>query len=196
MGLLYIFDMGGVVTVNTNVIPSIAEQLEITEEKFFQSAGEDWEKLLGGKIDNQQFWIRISQKIHREIKGNLFKKYFHPSRNHKVIQIIRDLKKRHRVVCGTNTFQTHYQYHLEKGDYNFFDTVYASHLMGIVKPDPLFYQHILDKELMTKERAIFIDDTEENVIAARNMGIRSIHFINSNFLKDELEKYHLIANCD
>jgi len=188
--------MGGVVTGDTNVIPSIAEYLEITEENFFQFAGEDWKKLLIGKIDSQQFWMRISQKIHREIKENLFVKYFHPKRNPEVFQIIRDLKKSHRVVCGTNTFQVHYQYHFKKGDYHFFDKVYASHLMGIAKPDPRFYQHILDKEKMNKEKTIFIDDTRENVIAARDMGIKAIHFTNSSLLKNELEKYNPVENYD
>jgi len=191
--LLYIFDMGGVVTGNTDVIPYIAEYLEITEENFFQLAGEDWKKLLIGKIDCQQFWIRISQKIHREIKDNLFEKYFHPKRNREVFQIIRNLKKNHRVVCGTNTFQVHYQYHLKKGDYHFFDRVYASHLMGIAKPDPRFYQHILDQEKMPEEKTIFIDDTRENVIAADNMGIKAIHFTHSNLLKNELKKYQPVV---
>jgi len=192
--LLYIFDMGGVVTDNTNVIPSIAEYLEITEENFFQFAGEDWKKLLIGKIGCQQFWMRISQKIHREIKENLFEKYFHPKRNPEVFQILRDLKKKYRVVCGTNTFQIHYQYHVKKGDYHFFDKIYASHLIGIAKPDLLFYQYILEKENIVPQRTILVDDTEENVIAARNMGIKAIHFTDSALLKNELKKYNPVDN--
>ncbi len=192
--LLYIFDMGGVVTGNTNVIPSVAEYLEITEEKFFQLAGEDWKKLLIGKVDSKQFWMRISQKIHREIKEDLFEKFFHPKRNSEVIQIIRDLKKKYRVVCGTNTFQIHYQYHVKKGDYHFFEMVYASHLLGIAKPDLRFYQHILDKEKMTEEKTIFIDDTKENVIAAKRIGIQSIRFVDSYSLKNKLIKYNYIDN--
>lgn len=180
--------MGGVVTVRTNVIPSIVKHLKVTEDEFFQLAGKDWTKLLCGKINSQQFWMGIARKIHQEIEEDLFHKYFHPRRNHKVIQLIRDLRKNNRVVCGTNTFQVHYQVHSEHGDYRFFDEVYASHLMGIAKPDLHFYQYILDKENVSSKRAVFIDDTWENIVAARNMGIRSIHFIDANLLREELEK--------
>jgi len=186
--------MGGVVTGNTNVIPSIAKYLKITEEKFFQLAGEDWKKLLIGKIDSQQFWMRISQKIHREIRENLFEQFFHPKRNPEVFQIIKVLKKSYRVVCGTNTFQIHYQHHVKKGDYQFFDKIYASHLIGIAKPDLLFYQYILEKENIVPQRTILVDDTEENVIPARNMGIKAIHFTDSALLKNELKKYNPVDN--
>ena len=180
--------MGGVVNICTNVVPSIAEHLKITEDDFFQLAGMDWTKLLCGKINSRQFWKGIARKIHKEIEGDFFHKYFHPSRNHKVIHLIQDLRKNNRVVCGTNTFQIHYRVHFKKGDYRFFDEVYASHLIGMAKPDPLFYQYILDKEKSTKEKAVFIDDTWKNIVAARKMGIRSIHFVDANLLKEELEK--------
>jgi len=189
LSLLFIFDMGGVVTINTNVIPSIVEYLGITEKRFFQLAGENWTKLLTGKIDAQQFWLQISNQINRKIKENLFATYFHPRRNFEVIEIINDLKKKYRIVCGTNTFQIHYQYHLEQGDYHFFDKVYASHLMGIAKPDKLFYQYILKHENVTKERTVFIDDTMENVISACNIGIQSIHFRDSDLLKNNLKNF-------
>lgn len=180
--------MGGVVTERTNAIPSIIKYLKVTEDKFFQLAGKDWTKLLCGKINTQQFWTGIAQKINRKIEEDLFQIYFHPRRNHRVIQIIRNLSKNNRVVCGTNTFQVHYQVHLERGDYRFFNEVYASHRMGIAKPDHHFYQYILDKENVSSTRAVFIDDTWENIVAARNMGIRSIHFIDGNALDGELEK--------
>ncbi|KUK89544.1 MAG: Haloacid dehalogenase domain protein hydrolase [Mesotoga infera] len=187
--------MGGVVTINTNVIPSIVEYLGITEKRFFQLAGENWTKLLTGKIDAQQFWLQIFKKINMKIKENLFAAYFHPRRNYEVIEIINNLKKKYRVVCGTNTFHIHYQYHLEQGDYDFFDKVYASHLIGIAKPDPLFYQYILEHENVTKEKTIFIDDTMENVISARNIGIQAIHFRDSDGLKNDLKSFFIKINC-
>lgn len=191
--MLFIFDMGGVVACCTNVIPAIAGHLEISEGKFFQISGEDWMSLLCGRINVQQFWSHFSRKIHRDIKRDLFKTYFHPILNQEVIAIIRDLKKNFRIVCGTNTVRIHYQIHLKQGDYSIFDHVYASHLLGIAKPDPRFYQYIIDKENTTKVRTIFIDDTLENVTAAQSMGIRSIHFVDRYSLKNELIKFqHLM----
>lgn len=186
--------MGGVVANRTNVIPFVAKYLEITEEQFFQFSRHNWTNLLCGKINSQQFWEDFSKRIHRDIKTDLFKKYFHPTINQEVISIIRELKKNHRVVCGTNTFQIHYQRHLKQGDYRFFDNIYASHLLGIAKPDPQFYQYILDKENATINRTIFIDDTIENVIAAKRMGIQSVLFVDNYSLKNKLIKYNYINN--
>jgi glucose-1-phosphatase len=186
--------MGGVVAKQTNVIPFIAGYLEITEEQFFQFSGQNWISLLCGKINSQQFWKHFSKRIHRDIKTDLFKKYFHPTINQEVISIIKKLKKNHRVVCGTNTVQIHYQYHLKQGDYRFFDNIYASHLIGIAKPDPKFYQYIIDKENVTITRTIFIDDTIENVVAAKKIGIPSIRFVDNYSLKNKLIKYNYIDN--
>jgi putative hydrolase of the HAD superfamily len=192
--MLFIFDMGGVVASHTNVIPSIAEHLEISEKQFFKLAGQNWINLLCGKINSPQFWKQFSKKIKQNIKTDLFKKYFHPTINQVVTSIISELRKNYRVVCGTNTFQVHYQSHLERGDYWYFDNIYASHLLGIAKPDPQFYQYIIDKEKATVDRTIFIDDTLENVIAAQRMGIKAILFVDNYSLKNELLKYTHINN--
>ncbi|MDD3655673.1 MAG: HAD family phosphatase [Atribacterota bacterium] len=192
--MLFIFDMGGVVANHTNVIPSIAEHLEINEKQFFELAGQNWINLLCGKISSQQFWKQFSEEIKQNIKTDLFKKYFYPTINQGVTSIIRELRKNYRVVCGTNTFQVHYQFHLERGDYCYFDNIYASHLLGIAKPDPKFYRYIIDKEDATVDRTIFIDDTLENVIVAQRMGIKAILFVDNYSLKNELLKYTNINN--
>lgn len=193
MSKLFIFDMGGVVANHTNVIPSIADFLKITEEQFFQFAGQNWLNLLCGKINSQQFWKYFSKRIYRNIETDLFEKFFHPTLNQEIVEIIKELKKKHRIVCGTNTIEIHYQIHLKNGDYCFFDHVYASHLLGIAKPESRFYQYIIDKERVGLDKAIFIDDTLENVIAARKMGIKSIHFVDTYSLKNILANYSYVS---
>ena len=191
MNKLFIFDMGGVVADHTDVIPSIAEFLEITEEHFFRFAGHNWVELLCGKINSQQFWKHFSKQIHRNIKTDLFERFFHPTLNPDTVEIIKKLRgNRRRIVCGTNTIEIHYHIHLKNGDYRFFDHVYASHLLGFAKPETQFYQYIMDKEGTSIDNTIFIDDTVENVIAAREMGIKSIHFIDSYSLKNTLAHYY------
>jgi putative hydrolase of the HAD superfamily len=61
--------------------------------------------------------------------------------------------------------------------------------MGISKPDPDFYWHILNKEGIKPENTVFVDDTEENVIAAQNIGIKSILFKSPNSLKSQIENF-------
>jgi FMN phosphatase YigB (HAD superfamily) len=91
-----------------------------------------------------------------------------------------------RVVAGTNTIAPHYDIHLRRGDYDIFDIVYASHLMGLAKPDPAFYTCILEHESCSADRAVFIDDFPENVEAARALGIGSLLFTGAEQLKKDL----------
>lgn len=191
MKKLYIFDMGGVLCCDFNDIPVISNYLGITEENFFIYSGENFRELLDGKIDSNEFWVRFSLRYGKKIKEELFGKYFNPGIIRETKDIIKQLKNDSRVICGTNTIDSHYYYLLNQGDYDIFDEVYASNLMGISKPDPDFYRYILKKEGIEPENIIFVDDTEENIISAQKIGINSILFTDSDSLKQQIKTLSL-----
>jgi len=186
MSKLYIFDMGGVLCCDFNDIPVISNYLGITEENFFIYSGENFRKLLDGKINSNEFWVRFSLKYGKKVKEELFGKFFNPGIIQGTKNIIEQLKSSSRVVCGTNTIDSHYYYLLNQGSYEIFDEVYASTLMGISKPDPDFYWYILNQEKIKPENTVFVDDTEENIISAEKIGISSILFTDADSLKIRL----------
>ena len=56
------------------------------------------------------------------------------------------------------------------------DKVFDSSEMGIRKPDPAIYQRaLLDMGGIAPQRAVFLDDVEQNVASARDLGIYGIH---------------------
>jgi putative hydrolase of the HAD superfamily len=59
--------------------------------------------------------------------------------------------------------------------------------MGLAKPDPAFYSHILDQERCSPEQAVFIDDVQANVQAAETLGIRSLLFTGAEQLRKDLK---------
>ena len=181
--------MGGVLTCNFNDTPAISDYLGITEEKFFVYTGENFIKLLDGKIDSNEFWVRFSLRYGKKIKEELFSKFFNPGTIQGTKDIIKQLKSDSRVVCGTNTIDSHYYYLLNQGDYDIFDEVYASNLMGISKPDPDFYRYILKKERIKPENTVFIDDSEENILSAQKIGINSILFTDSESLRQQIKTF-------
>jgi len=57
----------------------------------------------------------------------------------------------------------------------------------LIKPDPAIYEHTLHGLGVAAAEALFVDDREINVEAARALGIRSIQFQSTAQLKKELE---------
>ena len=186
--ILYIFDMGGVVSINTDVFPSVHQRLGINEKEFLTLAGENLEKLTIGEISTEEFWNRFSGPYGRKVEEELFGKFFHPRLNAGTVDLIKTLKHHSRVICGTNTFDPHYNCHLSLGDYDIFDAVYASNMIGRSKPNPEFFTYILENEGVEPGRAIFVDDTEKHVIGAKKVGLKSILFKNAESLKLDLDR--------
>jgi putative hydrolase of the HAD superfamily len=186
---LYIFDMGGVVSRNADVFPDVFSYLNITQEEFLTFAGENMEKLMNGKVSTDEFWAQFSRRYGREVKEELFGKFFHPSIDREVIALIRQVKAHSRVVCGTNTFDPHYDHHLGRGHYAIFDTVFASNKIGLSKPDPEFYRYILKNEGVNPENTFFVDDEEANVLSAERMGIKATLFRDSKSLGLQIKNH-------
>jgi len=187
---LYIFDMGGVVARNTDVFPHVLRYLDITREEFLTLAGENLEKLLQGKVSTDEFWARFSRMYGKKVEEELFGKFFHSSIDREVMDLITQLKGSSRVVCGTNTLDPHYDYHLDRGHYDIFDAVFASHKIGLSKPNPEFYRYILRNEGVNPENVFFVDDTEVNVLSAKRMGINATLFRDSKSLSLQITRHH------
>lgn len=173
---LYIFDMGGVVVQNFDVFPRIYQTLNISKDEFEEYSGGNFLKLMAGKISGNEFWSSFAKNSGLAMKQDLFKEFFHPTVDPEVVEIITGLKRTARVVCGTNVIDSHYDYLVEHKNYDLFDMVYASHKIGIVKPDQNFYRYILTHEQTAAADSCFIDDTGENADAADRLGIKAIHF--------------------
>jgi putative hydrolase of the HAD superfamily len=59
-----------------------------------------------------------------------------------------------------------------------FDFVYYSHEIGERKPDAAAYQFILNKHELIPFETLFIDDKLENILAAKELGIKTWHLTN------------------
>ncbi len=177
--MLFIFDMGGVVTNTAKSEGLIARELGVTVDELREAQKPDLFSLLTcGKIDEKDFWRRVGKNLGIKIETPWWEYFFHPKMNEEVRELIlrlRDLKgadgRRNRVVCGTNTIWAHYYNHLARGDYEIFDQTYASQLMGVEKPDPAFWKMIMLSEGFEAKHTFFTDDRKENTDAAAGLGI-------------------------
>jgi HAD superfamily hydrolase (TIGR01509 family) len=186
--MLYIFDMGGVLAYNTDVFPYVFGFLGITGEQFSTLAGKDLERFLNGEVTTDEFWSSFSGRYGKKIEEELFGKFFSPRLDQGVMEIIKRLKNHSRVVCGTNTFDPHYDYLSQRGYYDVFDAVFASNKIGVSKPNPYFYRYILNDEGIKPEEALFVDDSEVNVSAAQKLQIKSILFTDAHALSRHIQR--------
>ena len=201
--MLFIFDMGGVVT-NTFKMDSIYNKLNLSKADFFDICKLNnlniEHELNTGTISSAEFWKEFNNRIKTlkaeekfqqvpEVTTDLFRLFFHPSKNLQTIELIQALKKKHRVVCGTNTIQSHWENHMERGDYAFFNQTYASNKIGCAKPDPHFFELILEAEETEPQNSFFTDDKPENVKAAASLGIHAELFTDAKELTEKWKLY-------
>jgi len=73
-----------------------------------------------------------------------------------------------------------------------FDVVVFSWHKGNLKPSKEAFDHILNEFKVLPKNAIFIDDTEKNILAAKSYGIEAIRFISVSKLISDLEKLKII----
>ena len=94
------------------------------------------------------------------------------------VPIIRKLKEKgYGVYLLSNYGVTPFKYALE--NMKFFDEVdgmVISHEVGVIKPEPEIYKIFLDKYKLTAGECLFIDDREDNIAAALDMGMSGIVF--------------------
>ena len=57
-----------------------------------------------------------------------------------------------------------------------FDAEFYSCRLGVAKPDAAYFLAILNDLQVRPDRALFIDDRQENVHAARGVGLHAIEF--------------------
>lgn len=82
-----------------------------------------------------------------------------------------------RQIIATNNEARRADYIMgEMGFARRVERMFASGPMGIEKPDPRYFQHISDALAVAPDQIFFVDDREDNVMAARAMGWKAFHF--------------------
>jgi putative hydrolase of the HAD superfamily len=98
--------------------------------------------------------------------------------DHAVVALIQDLRAQGvRCYLATNQQNMRAAYMRKTLDYDdVFDGQYFSCEMGVAKPDPAYFRHILDDLSVPAGRVLFIDDNLPNVDGAREAGIAAEHY--------------------
>jgi HAD superfamily hydrolase (TIGR01509 family) len=101
--------------------------------------------------------------------------------NHAIISFLRELKSNSvtKVYAMSNIGKEDFEELAMKMEWSLFDEVFTSAAAGTRKPELLFYRHVLEHIDLAGNQTVFIDDKEENIQAARALGIQGFVFGNS-----------------
>ncbi|MDR3437379.1 HAD family phosphatase [Telmatospirillum sp.] len=71
--------------------------------------------------------------------------------------------------------------------WRYFEGVVISAELGILKPDPRIFTHLLNTFVLEPKETVFLDDLARNVEGARAVGMHAVHFIDAERAAVELE---------
>lgn len=137
-----------------------------------------------GKITAEDFKRELSRIIGRDLTFEECKYAWLgyrkevPQRNLKALRQLRNEGYRLVLLSNTNPFIMSWGLSGEfdgQGHslYDYFDSLYLSYKLGVMKPSPMFFQKVLDGEKIEPSESLFIDDGPRNVAAAASLGLHT-----------------------
>ena len=112
------------------------------------------------------------------------------------IRAIEEIKQHYRIFLMSNTNEIHYDLYVRDLQLRFgyaefddlFDKSYFSFDTHLRKPDPLFFEMILDHQGLKPEETLFIDDSKTNIEAAMQLGLHVFHIKREELVRNFFEK--------
>lgn len=185
-----ILDLGGVL-LNIDYFKTIEAFRDLGipdfEELFTQAKQEHlFDKYESGLIDSEEFIVGLKKKLPFTISSNEITSAWNamlldfPSER---LDFLKQLKEKYNTVLLSNTNPIHLEafHQIIKRNNGidslapYFNHVYFSSEMGMRKPSPEIFLEVCKQQNFNPEETLFIDDTEQHVLGAREAGLKALH---------------------
>lgn len=184
-----VFDLGGVImTLDPAEALRRFKALGLSDaERYLDSYTQSgiFGHLEEGKITAEDFRSKLSSLTGHELTFDECKHAWLgyrkdvPQRNLDLLKELRAKGYRLILLSNTNPFMMDWALSCEfdgKGSSlnDYFDALYLSYRLGIMKPAPDFFRQVLDNENILPEETLFVDDGPRNVEAAGKLGFMTM----------------------
>lgn len=184
-----VFDLGGVImTLDPAEALRRFKALGLSDaERYLDAYTQSgiFGNLEEGKITAEDFRSKLSSLTGHELTFDECKHAWLgyrkdvPQRNLDLLKELRAKGYRLILLSNTNPFMMDWALSCEfdgKGSSlnDYFDALYLSYRLGIMKPVPDFFRQVLDNENILPEETLFVDDGPRNVEAAGKLGFMTM----------------------
>lgn len=202
--MLYIFDLGNVIVdIDFNRVLGVWSDLGRVPLATLQShftMGENFHRHERGEISDEAFAEKMCDELDLALSYEQFAAGWQAvfvGVRPEVIQVMKKLRERgERVVILSNTNRLHCSFwpaqypEVQQAA----DKLYLSQDMGMRKPEARIYQQVLLEEGVAAGQAIFFDDNQENIEAARAESIQSVHVTDASIIPAFFAEHHHVAD--
>lgn len=180
-----VFDLGGVIVKLRGGTPIplewLPENVTLAEAWHSWLTSEGPKLFESGKIDRVDF----SERVVSEFKFSATPEEFlhHYSQLPEAVYdgakaLLKKVGAQYTTACFSNTNELHWEGLMgDMGLDAHFDHKFASHLIGLVKPDADSYQHVINALGADASNILFFDDNLINVEAAQKVGMQAKHVV-------------------
>lgn len=179
-----IFDVGGVLIRTHDHAPRRRWEAELglneweSEELVF--SGDIGTAAQLGALTEEELWRKIGRRLGlNQRRLAEFRDAFWSGDvlDDDLIDLIRQLNVHYQTAIISNATDALRRLLQEKHNVaDAFDLIVCSAEEGIMKPDPDIYRLTLKRLGREPQEAVFVDDSPENVSAARQLGMHAIHY--------------------
>lgn len=130
-----------------------------------------------GEMPPQDFYARVKETLQANIDYDDFYSIYNNVffSNPKVLDIMKRLKQNYRLLLLSNTDIMRFGFIRKRfPEILIFDDYILSYEVGSIKPEEQIYKEALRRAEFPAQQCLFIDDMQENVEAARKLGIQVI----------------------
>lgn len=173
-----VLDMYGVIVSQTgdDFVPYVQKTFPNKKEEEIYTP---WFKADAGELTSLEVWEAIGFKGDLE---KIEKEYLDTIKlNDGFIDFIEAASKKYKLAIISNDSSRWSKYLREKFDLNkYFDVISTSGDLKIQKPDERIFLLTVEKLGVDAEDCLYIDDREENLESAKNVGMSTIMFNSRN----------------
>lgn len=189
-----VFDLGGVV-VDWNPGRLIREYpgdpempVALFEKGFFERFWPDYDRGRVSQTDIVKEIGRFTGRCYAEC-WDFVEFIKHSLRDLPVTQrFIKELSERgYRLFCLSNMSVEFYDYLKDREVFSYFEGQIISALEHVIKPEKEIYEVLMNRYDVVPEESVFIDDLEQNIKAARQLGFHTVHFADKEKGMQELK---------